>query len=121
MKTSLGFSVSKKQRHSGGLSSGGFPLQLAGIGPKKHPEGYLNEYPRTAFSYTGQSAVASGVDGIEVGISVGVNSGVSVGEIWVSTGWVAACEQEANMRASEITRKILDSISTLPFLSWGNV
>jgi hypothetical protein len=58
---------------------------LAGIGPKKHPEGYLNEYPRTAYSYTGQSAVASGVDGIEVGISVGVNSGVSVGGIEVGT------------------------------------
>ena len=94
----------KKQRHSGGLSSGGFSLQLAGIGPKKHPVGYLNEYPRTAFSYTGQSAVTSGVGGIEVGASVGITSVVSVGGIGVFVGGVVVGEHETRKMASKMIK-----------------
>jgi hypothetical protein len=64
----------------------------------------LNEYPRVVFSYTGQSAVASGVNGIEVGISVGINSGVSVGGIGTSIGCVVVGEQETITMARKMKK-----------------
>ena len=44
-RTWSGSSVSRKHRHSGGLSSGGFSLQPSGMGPKVQSSGYLKEYP----------------------------------------------------------------------------
>jgi hypothetical protein len=70
----------------------------------------LNEYPRVVFSYTGQSAVTSGVDGIKVRISVGDSSGVAVGGIGVSIGRFVVGEQETITMARKM-KKVEDFIA----------
>jgi hypothetical protein len=79
------------------------------MGPKKHPAGYLKEYPNSVFTYSGQSAVRSGVGGI----------GVTVGGALVSTGgtlvWVGG-DSAAPHAVRIIITKIINSIFFISYL-----
>jgi hypothetical protein len=73
------------------------------MGPKKHPEGYLKEYPKSVLTYSGQSAVRSGVGG--KGVTVG-GAFVSAGGTSVLVGRDSTAVQAARMSIIRITNSI---------------
>jgi hypothetical protein len=73
------------------------------MGPKKHPLGYLKEYPRSLLIYNGQSAVRSGVGGF--GVIVGGIS-VSMGGTSVWVGGDSPAVQAVRMSIIRIIKSV---------------
>jgi hypothetical protein len=77
------------------------------MGLKKHPEGYLKAYPKSVLTYSGQSAVRSGVGG----------KGVTVGGALVSAGGTSVWVGGDSTAVQAVRISIIRNTNSIFFIS----